>query len=88
MQVDNATIAAQYASVDLAYGDASNKEIILEDVAIGFYGAAEIKAWTLNGRALCRACRYVPGGSTIYARARCSTFPATGYNMVAIGIGG
>jgi hypothetical protein len=88
VQVNNATIAAQYASVDLAYGDASNKEIILEDVAIGFYGPAEIKAWTLNGRALCRACRYVPGGSTIYARARCSTAPASGYNVTAIGIGG
>jgi hypothetical protein len=87
-QVDNGTIAAQYATIDLAYGDATNKEIILEDVAIGFYGTAEIKARTLNGRALCRAQRYVPAGSTIYARARCSTSPATGYNVTAIGIGG
>ena len=90
VQVDNATITAQYATVDLAYGDATNKEIILEDVAIGFYGTAEIKAWTLNGRALLAGQnnRYVPGGSTIYARARCSTAPATGYNVTAIGIGG
>ncbi len=88
VQVDNATITAQYTSVDLAYGDASNKEIILEDVPIGFYGTAEIKASILRGRSLVRACRYVPAGSTIYVRARCSTAPASGYNVTAIGIGG
>lgn len=88
VQVDNATITAQYTSVDLAYGDATNKEIILEDVTYGFYGTAEIKATTLRGRSMIRRTRYVPGGSTIYARARCSTAPATGYNITAIGIGG
>lgn len=88
VQVDNTTITAQYTSVDLAYGDATNKEIILEDVAYGFYGTAEIKAATLRGRSMIRRTRYVPGGSTIYARARCSTAPATGYNITAIGIGG
>lgn len=88
VQVDNGTIAAQYTTVDLAYGDASNKEIILEDIAVGFYGPAEIKAKTLTGRDMLRACRYVPAGSTIYARARCSTSPASGYNVTAIGIGG
>lgn len=86
-QVDNATITAQYTTIDLAYGDATNKEIILEDVAIGFYGTAEIKASTLK-RHQVRNTRYVPAGSTIYARARCSTAPATGYNVTAIGIGG
>ena len=88
VQVDNSTITAQYTSVDLAYGDASNKEIILEDVPVHFYGTAEIKASPLRGRSLVRASRYVPGGSTIYARAGSFNFPATGYNMVAIGIGG
>lgn len=88
VQVDNATITAQYTSVDLAYGDATNKEIILEDVAFGFYGTAEIKASTLRGRSMIQRTRYVPAGSTIYARARCSTAPATGYNITAIGIGG
>jgi len=90
VQVDNATITAQYTSVDLAYGDASNKEIILEDVPIFFYGTAEIKASILRGRNIASGnhIRYVPAGSTIYARARCSTAPATGYNVTAIGIGG
>ena len=88
VQVDNSTITAQYTSVDLAYGDASNKEIILEDVPVHFYGTAEIKASPLRGRSLVGASRYVPGGSTIYARAGSFNVPATGYNMVAIGIGG
>lgn len=87
VQVDNGTITAQYTTVDLAYGDATNKEIIIEDHAIGFYGTAEIKASTLR-RSLVNNIRYVPGGSTIYARARCSTAPATGYNVIAIGVGG
>lgn len=88
MQLSNATITAQYTTFDLAYGDATNKEIILEDVTIGFYGTAEIKASTLRGRALIRATRPVPAGSTIYARARCSTAPTATYNCTAIGIGG
>jgi hypothetical protein len=88
MQLSNGTITAQYTTFDLAYGDATNKEIILEDIAIGFYGTAEIKASTLMGRALIRATRPVPAGSTIYARARCSTAPTATYNCTAIGIGG
>lgn len=88
VQVDNGTITAQYTTVDLAYGDATNKEFILEDQHVGFYGTAEIKASILRGRQLVEGYRYVPAGSTIYARARCSTSPATGYNVTAIGIGG
>lgn len=88
MQLSNGTITAQYTTFDLAYGDATNKEIILEDIAIGFYGTAEIKASTLMGRAMIRATRPVPAGSTIYARARCSTAPTATYNCTAIGIGG
>lgn len=51
-------------------------------------GTAEIKASTLMGRAMIRATRPVPAGSTIYARARCSTAPTATYNCTAIGIGG
>ena len=87
-QIDNGTITASYYAVDLAYGDATNKEIILENIAFGFYGTAEIKASTLMGRSLIRSSRYVPGGSTIYARVACSTTPLTGSNVTAIGIGG
>lgn len=88
MQLSNGTITAQYTTFDLAYGDATNKEIILADVTIGFYGTAEIKASTLRGRNLIRAQRKVPAGSTMYVRARCSTAPTATYNCTAIGIGG
>ena len=87
VQLSNGTITAQYATYDLAYGDATNKEIIIEDKAIGFYGTAEIKASILN-RHLVQAHRYVPAGATIYARGRCSTAPTATYNVTAIGIGG
>jgi hypothetical protein len=87
IQLSNGTITAQYATYDLAYGDATNKEIIIEDKAIGFYGTAEIKASILN-RHLVQAHRYVPAGATIYARGRCSTSPTATYNVTAIGIGG
>lgn len=88
IQLSNATITVQYTTFDLAYGDATNKEIILEDVTIGFYGTAEIKASTLRGRSIANNIRYVPAGSTIYARARCSVAPTATYNCTAIGIGG
>lgn len=87
VQLSNGTITAQYATYDLAYGDATNKEIIIEDKHVGFYGTAEIKASNMN-RHLVEAYRYVPSGSTIYARGRCSTAPTATYNVTAIGIGG
>jgi hypothetical protein len=88
IQLSNATITAQYATYDLAYGDATNKEFIIEDQHIGVYGTAEIKASILRGRSLVEGYRYVPAGSTIYARGRCSTAPTATYNVTAIGIGG
>lgn len=87
-QLNNGTITATYYSVDLAYGDATNKEIILEDVTFGFYGTAEIKASTLMGRSLIRNTRYVPGGSALYVRIRCNTTPITTSTVTVIGIGG
>lgn len=87
-QLNNGTITATYYSVDLAYGDATNKEIILEDVLYGFYGTAEIKASTLMGRSLVNKIRYVPGGSTLYVRIRCNTTPIAGSTVTVIGIGG
>jgi hypothetical protein len=87
-QLNNGTITASYYAVDLAYGDATNKEIILENVPFGFYGTAEIKASTLMGRSLIRKDRYVPGGSTLYVRVACSAAPIAGSTVTVIGIGG
>lgn len=87
VQCSNGTITAQYTHVDLAYGDATNKKMIIESLSIGWYGTAEIAAWTLPFYHIEGYCD-VPAGSTIYVRGRCSTTPATGYNALAIGIGG
>lgn len=82
MQVDNGTITAQYTYFDLAYGDGSNKVIIVENRPIFFYGTAEIAAQVYTSHLL-EGHRSIPSGSTIYARAHCSTAPATGYNCLA-----
>lgn len=86
VQCSNGTITAQYTWVDLAYGDGTNMTYIVKTFPIGWYGTAEIAAQPFNHHMLQGYC-YVPAGSTIYVRGRCSTTPATGYNAVAIGVG-
>lgn len=85
-QISNGTITAQYTWVDLAYGDATNKDFIIRAFPLSIYGTAEIAAQPFNHHMLQGFC-HVPAGSTIYVRGRCSTAPATGYNAVAIGVG-
>lgn len=86
VQCSNGTITAQYTWCDLAYGDGTNMTYIIKAFPIGWYGTAEIAAQPFNHHMLQGYC-YVPAGSTIYVRGRCSTTPATGYNAVAIGVG-
>lgn len=86
VQCSQATITAMYLWIDLAYGDATNKTMIVEGFPIGFYGTAEIAAQVHAAHMLQGGC-HVPGGSTIYIRGRCSAAPVSGFNGVAIGIG-
>jgi hypothetical protein len=86
LQCSNLTITAMYLWCDLAYGDATNKVIILQGVPIGFYGTAEIAAQIHAAHMLQGGCM-VPAGSTLYVRGGCSTAPVSGFNAVAIGIG-
>lgn len=86
VQVSNGTITAQYTWCDLAYGDATNKTMIITALPIGFYGTAEIAAQVHAAHMLQGYC-FVPAGSTMYVRGRCSGAPTAGYNAVAIGIG-
>jgi hypothetical protein len=86
-QINNTTITAEYTYIELAYGDASNKFIILKR----FHGGTTnetcgsmMDAALLWPEAYCR----VPAGSTIYVRGRCNGAPDTGYQAAAIGIGG
>lgn len=69
--------------VDLAYGDASNKTVILEDW-YGSFGSAEV----LHGQGRTLGCEHlVPAGATLYARAQCSG-SADPLVVAAYGVGG
>jgi hypothetical protein len=84
VQIDNGTITSLGYHIDLAYGDGSNKHMILENHFIGLEGTAESINTGLQMHTEC----FVPAGSTIYVRGTCSGTAVTGWNAVAVGIGG
>lgn len=86
-QVDNGTITAEYTYIELAYGDGSNKHIICEKMHQGTSSEQIGQALNTNLIFMEAYCP-VPAGATIYIRGRCLNSPDTGYNAVAIGIGG
>lgn len=86
-QVSNATITAEYTYIDLAYGDASNKTQIMRAMHGGTTSEQIGDALKSNLNPYEAFC-FVPAGSNIYIRGRCLNAPDTGYNAVAIGIGG
>lgn len=86
-QIDNGTITAEYTYIELAYGDGSNKVPIMREMHGGATSENIGTAFKSNLNFFECYCP-VPAGSTIYARMRCNNAPDTGYNMVAIGIGG
>jgi hypothetical protein len=85
-QLSNATSTAQYTYVDLAVGDGSNKDIIINDLLMSFSGTAEVESQPYMTQIIA-GYRQVPAGATLYVRGRCNTAPASGYNAVAIGVG-
>jgi len=86
--ISNSAVAAQYTHVDLAVGDGSSYDIIIENYGIYHYGTAEITSRFYPHRGLIEGNWEVPAGGTLYVRGRCSTSPGTTYNARAIGIGG
>jgi hypothetical protein len=86
-QIDNATITAEYTYIEIAYGDASNKVVILRIMHGG--NTSEGIGMPLCENLIVPAayCR-IPAGSTIYARGRCNNAPDTGYQVAVVGIGG
>jgi hypothetical protein len=85
--VADGTMSAQYTYIDLAFGDASNKHII----KTLFTGntSAEVTADLAMSNMMYHQCYCpVPANTNMYVRGRCSTTPDSGYNAVAIGIGG
>ncbi len=86
-QVSNATITAERTYIDIAHGDGTNKHVIMRTLHAG--GAAETCGSVINANLNMFDC-YCPvlAGTTLYIRGRCENAPDTGYNGVAIGIGG
>ena len=83
--VANATRTAEYTYIEFAYGDGSNKVTITKHMILGT--TSEVTAMT-NNVAMIEGFKHVPAGSTIYVRARCNNAPDTGYEAMAVGIGG
>src|SRR3990170_1922689 len=88
-QIDNTVMTAEYTYIELGYGDASNKHVILRllhgatATGAGAEGIGEIMdAHLIEGY------WRVPAGSNLYVRGRCNNAPDTGYNADAVGIGG
>jgi len=86
-QITNSTITAEYTYIDLAYGDASNKHIITRLMHGGTTGESAGDVLKQNRNFIEAYCP-VPAGATMYVRGRTNNAPDSGYNAVAIGIGG
>jgi hypothetical protein len=70
--------------VDLAYGDASNKHLIIENQPLCLPGTAERVGMPLAFTGYWE----VPSDGTLYVRGACSGTAVTGFSAVAIGVGG
>lgn len=86
-QIDNGTITAEYTYIELAFGDASNKHTIFKTMHGGTTGETCGLATQTPMLSLAAYCP-VKAGEHLYVRGRCNNAPDTGYNAVAVGIGG
>lgn len=86
-QIDNGTITAEYTFIELAFGDASNKHTIFRVMHGGTTGETCGLAMQTSLLSIAAYCP-VAAGASLYVRGRCNNAPDTGYNAVAIGIGG
>lgn len=85
--IGNATIGSRYTFIELAWGDGSNKHLIMKASHSGT--TSEVVVDTAGANSFFMNCYHpVPAGATLYVRGRCSTSPETGYNAVAVGLGG
>jgi len=84
-QIDNTLITAEYTYIELGYGDASNKHVILRLLHGGT--TAEAIGELMHSH-LIEGYWRVPAGSNLYVRGNCNNPPDTGYNAAAVGIGG
>lgn len=85
--IDNTTITAEYTYIEIAYGDASNKDSIFKVMHGGT--TAETCGLAAQTQLIWHAA-YCPvkAGDHIYIRGRCNNAPDTGYHATVLGIGG
>lgn len=87
VQINSAGMSAHQTYVDLAVGDSTNKRTILR-VMISASTTEQVTA-NLQGNLMGLSCYCpVPAGAELWVRGRNSAAPVSGYNAVAIGIGG
>lgn len=80
---NNSTTTSQVYHIDLAYGTATNKVMIIQNQKVILPGTAE----QTNILPALVCAREVPAGSTIYARASASGTASTGLGVTAYGVG-
>ena len=87
MQRSDATGGNQTLYTEISYGDATNKHIIARIMTRGDNGEEIYHVLPFHLYFFEAYCP-VPAGAELWIRGRCETAPDTGYNGVAIGIGG
>lgn len=86
-QVDNTIITSEYAQVQIGFGPTANQTIIMTRYNGGTTN--ESCGDTHGNQLIWHECYCpVPGGTEIWVRGMADTAPDSGYNAVAIGIGG
>lgn len=83
VQADDTSIGGTVYQFDLAYGDGINKVMIIENFTV-YTGTGETLSGSIQFAGLCE----VPAGSEIFIRGASSGTSDSGWNAVAVGIGG
>lgn len=82
-QCDNAAQANLVYAMDLAVGDGTSQKIIIENLPM-FTTTGEATSSTFAAGCFCG----VPAGAELWVRGSCSGTTDTGWNAVAVGVGG
>lgn len=87
VQIDNGSQSTHYTYIDLAVGDATNKQIIKRHIFVSTTNEANFDMLSSNVNFM--DCYWpVPAGAELWVRGRNFAAPVTGYNATVIGIGG
>jgi hypothetical protein len=85
MGVNDGSMSDNVNHLDLAYGDATNKHLILEDVPWMSDGGEGTQSYMYEGD---ECCRHIPASQELWGRAQCSATPDSAISMAAYGLGG